>query len=96
MLTFAVITHERLIVKTCPKADFLDFVEDTVGVYFGHRRFNDLVILENNLLEVLNPLATKLFGAKFFDTLVVINMQDEEYQSLSKEQIKVLHEKLSK
>ena len=96
MLTFAVITHEQLIVKTCPKADFLDFVEDTVGVYFGHRRFNDLVVLENNLLEVLNPLATKLFGAKFFDTLVVINKLDDEYQSLSEEQIKDLYEKLSK
>ena len=77
-----------------PKADFLDFVEDTVGVHFGHRRFNNLVVLENNLLEVLNPLATKLFGSKFFDTLVVINKQDGEYQSLSKEQIDGLCEKL--
>ena len=94
MLTFVVITHEQLIVKILPKADFLDFVEDTVGVHFGHRRFNDLVVLENNLLEVLNPLATKLFGSKFFDTLVVINKQDGEYQSLSKEQIDGLCEKL--
>ena len=93
MLTFVVITHEQLIVKTLPKADFLDFVEDTVGVYFGYRQFKDLVILENNLLEVLNPLATKLFGSKFFDTLVVINMQDGEYQSLSKGQIDGLCEK---
>ena len=96
MLTFVVITHEQLIVKTLPKADFLNFVEDTVGVYFGHRQFKDLVVLENNLLKALNPLATKLFGSKFFDTLVVINMQDEEYQSLSKEQIEDLYEKLSK
>ena len=93
MLTFVVITHEQLIVKTLPKEDFLDFVEDTVGVYFGHRRFNDLVILENNLLEALNPLATKLFGSKFFDTLVLINKQDGEYQSLSKGQIDGLCEK---
>ncbi len=28
MLAFAVITHEELIVKTCPKADFLNFLED--------------------------------------------------------------------
>ena len=94
MLTFVVIDKEQLSTKTVAEAEFLDFVEDTVGVYFGYRQFKDLVILENNLLEVLNPLATKLFGSKFFDTLVVINMQDEEYQSLSKEQIKVLHEKL--
>ena len=93
MLTFAVITHEKLIIKTLPKAEFLNFVEDAVGVYFEHGRFNDLVVLENNLLEVLNPLDTKFLGAKFFDTLVVINMKNEEYQSLSKGQIDGLCEK---
>jgi hypothetical protein len=62
MLTFAVITHEELIVKTCPKANFLNFLEDNVGVHFGHRRHNDMVVIENNLLEELNVLATKLLG----------------------------------
>ena len=66
MLTFVVITHEQLIVKTLPKAEFLDFVEDTVGVHFGHRRHDNMVVIENNLLEELNPLATKLLGAAFF------------------------------
>ena len=96
MLTFVVITHEQLIVKTLPKAEFLDFVEDTVGVHFGHRRHDNMVVIENNLLEELNPLATKLLGAAFFDTVVVINKQNDEYQALSEEQIKDLYEKLSK
>ena len=96
MLTFVVITHEQLIVKTLPKAEFLDFVEDTVGVHFGHRRHDNMVVIENNLLEELNPLATKLLGSAFFDTVVVINKQNDEYQALSEEQIKDLYEKLSK
>jgi hypothetical protein len=90
MLTFAVITHEELIVKTCPKADFLNFLEDNVGVHFGYRRHNDMVVIENNLLEELNVLATKLLGATFYDTVVVLNEQNEEYQSLSKDQLESL------
>ena len=96
MLKFVVITYEELIIKTLPNADFLDFVEDTVGVHFGHRRHDNMVVIENNLLEELNPLATKLLGSAFFDTVVVINKQNDEYQALSEEQIKDLYEKLSK
>ena len=73
------ITHEELIVKTCPKADFLNFLEDNVGVHFGHRRHNDMVVIENNLLGELNVLATKLLGAAFYDTVVVLNEQNGEY-----------------
>jgi len=88
------ITHEELIVKTCPKADFLNFLEDNVGVHFGHRRHNDMVVIENNLLGELNVLATKLLGAAFYDTVVVLNEQNEEYQSLSKGKLESLFEKL--
>lgn len=102
MLTFAIITNDQLMVKTLAEVDFLNFVEDTVGVCFGHRRFNDMVILENNLLEKLNPLATKLFGTDFFDTIIVINKQDycyccdDYYLSLSEKQLEVLHENYQK
>ena len=96
MLKFVVITYEELIIKTLPNADFLDFVEDTVGVHFGHRQHDNMVVIENNLLEEFNPLATKLLGSAFFDTVVVINKQNDEYQALSEEQIKDLYEKLSK
>ena len=96
MLTFVVIDKEQLSTKTVAEAEFLDFVEDTVGVYFGHRQFKDVVILENNLLEELNPLATKLFGTNFFDTIIVVNDQDDRYQSLSEKQLECLYENYQK
>jgi hypothetical protein len=92
MLTFAIITTEQLMVKTAAEVDFIDFLEDTVGVHFGHRQLNESVIIENNILEELNPLATKMFNKNVYGTVIVINRQDDCYQSLSKEQLEYLHE----
>ncbi len=92
MLKFILITDEKVNTQVCPKVDFENFLEEAVGVNFGHRQLKESVIIEDNILSNINPLATKLFGRTLYGNIVVINKQDDEYFSLTDIQLEDLYE----
>jgi hypothetical protein len=92
VLKFILITDEKVSIQRCAKADFEYFLEETVGVNFGHRQLNESVIIEDNILDRLNPLATKIFGCNLYGNVVIINKCDNEYLSLTDIQLEVLYE----
>lgn len=92
MLKFIVITNDQMSIQYCSEADFESFLEDTVGVNFGCRQLNEGVIIEDNVFEELNPIATKYFGKNFYGTVVFVNKLDDKYFSLTDRQLEVLYE----
>lgn len=92
MLKFAVITNEKISTQTCTRSAFESFLEEVVGINFGHRQLEESVIIEDNILGELNLLATKLFNKNLYGTVVFINRENDEYISITDKQLEVLYE----
>ena len=92
MLRFIVITNNQISIQYCLEVDFESFLEKNVGINFGCRQLTEGIVIEDNILEELNPIATQLFNKNFYGTIVYINKIDDKYFSLTDSQLEILYE----